>query len=62
MSATIQAALDYARRGWPVFPCNWRPGPDHKKPLIQDWDEVASRDLVQIDAWWTRWPKALIGV
>jgi putative DNA primase/helicase len=55
------APLTYAHRGWPVFPCNWR-GERRKKPLVRDWDEVASHDPMQIETWWTRWPKALIGV
>jgi putative DNA primase/helicase len=52
------AALAYARRGWPVFPCRL----DNKQPLVKHWPRVASRDEVQIRDWWRRWPRALIGV
>ena len=55
-------ASDYAKKDWPIFPCNWRPGPKFKRPLIADWDEVATRNLLQIENWWIIWPHALIGV
>jgi putative DNA primase/helicase len=72
----LDVALDYARRGWPVFPCNPAPsGTSSKQPLVardRDPDGVpvprtgglykATTDLAQIRAWWTAWPKALIGV
>jgi putative DNA primase/helicase len=67
----IDAALGYAARGWPVFPCN----PKNKQPLLgADKDEnqkpirgtgglkKASTDPEQIRAWWKRWPNALIGL
>lgn len=57
-SQTLKAALEYARRGWPVFPC--RPG--GKEPLIRDWPHEASTDPRRITAWWNRWPDANIGV
>ena len=51
--------LDYAARGWPVFPASW----DGKKiPLIKEWGPNASTDLAVISAWWQRWPDAWIGV
>jgi putative DNA primase/helicase len=63
MSAILNAALDYAARGWPVFPCVWhRESPRFKRPLVADWDEVATCDPAQIRAWWSRWPHALIGM
>jgi hypothetical protein len=62
-SLTIQAALDYAENyAWPVFPCIWRPGPDHKHPLTPNGFKDASLDPRQIEAWWTRWPRALVGM
>lgn len=67
----LDAALDFAARGWPVFPCS----PEHKRPLIaRDRDATgapipktggvakATTDAAQIRAWWTKWPAALIGV
>ncbi|SMF70604.1 phage/plasmid primase, P4 family, C-terminal domain-containing protein [Allosphingosinicella indica] len=68
----LVAALGYARRGWPVFPCS----PETKRPLLpRDKDPVsgkpipksggvtkATTDEDQITAWWKRWPDAMIGV
>jgi len=48
--------LDYARRGWRVFPC------DRKTPLIRGWGEKASTDSRMIAGWWRDWPRALVGV
>jgi putative DNA primase/helicase len=67
----FDAALGYAIRGWPVFPCS----PVDKTPLLpadKDADgkkirgtgglKKASTDPEQIAAWWKRWPHALIGL
>ena len=66
-----QAALAFARRGWPVFPCSVT----NKRPLVaKDVDadgqpikgsggvSKATVDEEQIHAWWAKWPKAMIGV
>ena len=54
----IKAALSYARRGIPVFPCE----PGGKRPLTYNgfWD--ATNDLGRVKAWWGRWPAANVGV
>ncbi len=70
-SDLLDAALAYAARGWPVFPCN----PKNKQPLLaaqKDDDgkpikgtggvSAASTDADQVRAWWKRWPKALVGL
>jgi hypothetical protein len=53
----LEAALEYARSGIPVFPCN----PLDKKPLTPHGFKDATRDEAQIRAWWTQWPNAMIG-
>lgn len=51
------AALKYAGAGWPVFPLR----PNRKEPLVDAWDEVATTDRDQVQAWWRREPRANIG-
>ena len=71
LPSQLEAALLFARRGWPVFPCS----PRNKKPLVpRDRDgegkpikgsgglSKATDDEEQIRAWWRKWPKAMIGV
>jgi hypothetical protein len=69
----LAAAIDYAGRGWPVFPlhtpvagscscrkdCGKQAG---KHPRTEHGFEDASVDLDQVRSWWTRWPDANIGV
>lgn len=70
-SSQLEAALHFARRGWPVFPCR----PTNKAPYLpRDRDAggkpipntggvtKASTDEEQIAAWWKKWPHAMIGV
>ena len=48
----LAAALAYARRGWPVFPC--RPG--RKEPDTAHGFKDATTDPERITAWWTAVP------
>jgi hypothetical protein len=57
-SDLLRAALDYAARGWPVFPCK----PGGKRPLTERGHLDATTDPSKITAWWNRWPDANIGV
>jgi hypothetical protein len=51
------AALEYARRGWPVFPCV----PRGKDPISDHGFKDATTDLDQVAAWWRETPEANIG-
>jgi hypothetical protein len=62
LAPALDAATKYAGHwGWPVFPCQWQ-GEHRKQPLTPNGFKDATCDPVQIIAWWTRWPLALIGV
>ena len=54
----FEAALDYARCGIPVFPCN----PIDKRPLTASGFKDATRDETQILTWWQQYPNGMIGV
>jgi replicative DNA helicase len=73
MANMLEEALEYARRGWWVFPCREKPGapyikngetiiPAEKTPYIAGGLKSASIDENQITAWWTTWKDALIGI
>jgi hypothetical protein len=51
------AALAYATRGYPVFPCT----PD-KKPYTKNGFKDATTGQQQINQWWDQWPNASIGM
>jgi hypothetical protein len=51
-------ALDLARHGVPVFPCN----PGDKRPLTTSGFKDAMCDPDVVHLWWTEHPEALIGV
>jgi hypothetical protein len=53
-----KAALAYARRGVPVFPCE----PGAKRPLTRNGHWDATTDSGVIERWWKRWPSANVGV
>lgn len=60
MTEILEAALGYARRGWPVFPCH----PKTTAALVKvakGEQLAASTDEAVIADWWQRWPLAMIG-
>jgi hypothetical protein len=54
MSA-LAAALEYAERGYRVFPAV-----DKSTPLVK-WRQAATTDPLVLANWWKRWPRAVIG-
>lgn len=54
----LAAALSYARRGWPVFPCR----PRGKEPLTAHGFKDATTDPATIRSWWQRWPDANVAL
>lgn len=55
---TRDAAIVFAQAGIPIFPCVMH----GKRPLTHAGFLEATSDIVQIGAWWARWPKANIGL
>lgn len=51
-------AVDYAKRGWAVFPCK----PSDKAPYTKHGVKDASTDTLTVQRWWQLWPNAMIGV
>lgn len=58
MTGTLDAALSYAARGWPVLPCK----PGSKEPLTRHGVKDATAHPKTIRAWWSRWPHANAGI
>lgn len=71
----VNAAIDYAQRGWAVFPCHAPAetpggcscrradcGSPAKHPRVAGGLTVASRDAQAIRRWWDRWPSANVAV
>jgi hypothetical protein len=70
----LESALQYAGRGWHVFPCREKPGepyrdkkdnlvtPREKTPYTAKGVHDASTEPDKIRRWWQKWPAALIGV
>src|SRR6266436_5390437 len=54
----LAAALEYAAKGIPVFPCKRT----DKSPLTTHGHKDATTDRVQIREWWIKWPEAMIGI
>lgn len=68
----IEAALRYADRGFPVFPCRETSDKSQgsKAPYLPGVSSagahdgghwLASAEAAKIDDWWRRWPQALVG-
>ena len=58
MNELKEAALEYAKLGLAVFPLIEK----DKKPLTSNGFKDASTDPRQVEAWWTKYPKANIGI
>jgi hypothetical protein len=68
-----EAAIQYARNGWPIFPlhhvnadgvcsCGGQDGcKPGKHPRLNAWPSEVC-DLATVEAWWTQWPDANIGM
>ncbi len=70
---TLQAALEYLRRGWSVIPIHSIQSgrctcgkldcdSQGKHPRILDWTNQGTTDEKTIRQWWQRWPEANIGI
>jgi hypothetical protein len=70
----LESALQYAQRGWHIFPCRETPGepyqdkkgkwitPREKTPYTANGLYDATIEPAKIQRWWKKWPGALIGV
>lgn len=65
MAATVDnaaTAIDLARAGLAVFPCQ-SGGPKAKQPMpFFKWRELSTTDERQISQWWRKWPDAAVGL
>lgn len=58
-TSNLEAALDYARNGYPVFPCS----ENTKIPFAQtNGSKDATTDIVKITEWWTKFPNANVAM
>jgi hypothetical protein len=58
VTGVLDAALGYAQRGWPVFPCH----AGGKAPLTVHGFKDATTDAEVIHRWWGRWPAANVAI
>jgi hypothetical protein len=54
----LEAALEYAKRGWLIIPCK----PRTKLPMTANGIKNATKNEATIRAWWQRWPNANIAL
>jgi Bifunctional DNA primase/polymerase, N-terminal len=74
MSAVLEAAMEYAARGWPVFPCHSRIGPcctcgkaecasPAKHPRTRNGLKDATTDPVKVRQWFLlSWPPGYVNI
>ena len=68
----LENALNYAGRGWKVFPlhsiingkcsCGRSCASPGKHPRVKGGFKAATADIAQVTAWWSKWPQANIGI
>lgn len=69
----LENALEYAERGWKVFPLHTargavcscgtlQCGSAAKHPRIKEWQKSCSFDPREIKEWWQKWPDANVGL
>lgn len=55
---TRDAALALAAAGYRIMPLHIA----RKEPVFDDWPRVATSDKRRVNAWWTMWPRANVGI
>lgn len=69
----LDKAMEYAERGWKVFPLHTMNGSicscgnqncssAAKHPRIKEWQNFCSREEKDIHEWWHKWPDANVGL
>lgn len=65
-TSPLEAALDYASRGIPVFPVYFVPEESgikgKKRPLVPMGYKAATTEPTEIKSWWESWPDAMISI